>query len=783
VTLVFDQTQSDNAKAVLARLRLVSELASIRRELLALPAGIKGLAARLTHIKRANEIRVSLGAGVTSDNQGAGEGDYATNQAVDGDTPSGMSDDDLSDDPNAENYRFKDTGHVAGSRKEQAASIIRRAKEGGHAVLSTDIDWQAIEENPREAEELISKNNLFGKTDWDKLQIDKVFAAIGPKPSGEGSAQLRQDYVIGLQTIRDRLEPCQTVAAVTAALAVIRDELDGSMLNEDESARWQDLMMAAREVSGEIDLIRSENDEAYQRMMTEQYALNNIKRDIQSRERRKWKSSPELELAHEAAERRYQVENANWGKVVANNKDREAALRERLSEHRAGLRDIQQQAKVRNAAECQEKRSWVSFGEKFANVVNYRRYNGSKAFAGHVTNAAFKVKDWSWCDKTKESQPKKATKREVGFKLLVADNYTRVGGRNVAVQSTAELKERLGLREVQSGNWVLNDPNSARFHVEQTAAAMADLSDILGIDEQALGLGGRLAMAFGARGRGGANAALAHYEPVQRVINLTKMGGGGTLGHELLHALDNIIPSLVNGGEGSKEQFATDNPDILPPGPLREAFARFRAALIDGDVAQPEWFTVTDKDRELARLNIDPRPGFALGSIAMAIKQTGNATEAVRVVRERFGKVTHQRVRKQRDAWVRIAVAYYEQGDEDGRVSLATGPAGSSFLRESQKIDAGRKKAYWGSVIEMAARAFQCYCEDKLAEKGQRNDYLSCNAANHHYDPGVNPFPEGEEREKINAAIDALFAALRQEQVFEQAMQNQALLDSIFGVE
>ena len=49
---------------------------------------------------------------------------------------------------------------------------------------------------------------------------------------------------------------------------------------------------------------------------------------------------------------------------------------------------------------------------------------------------------------------------------------------------------------------------------------------------------------------------------------------------------------------------------------------------------------------------------------------------------------------------------------------------------------------------------------------GRRNDYLSSYADNkYHFDPIFNiqwnPYPEGEERTRINAAFDELFAAIR----------------------
>jgi hypothetical protein len=55
-------------------------------------------------------------------------------------------------------------------------------------------------------------------------------------------------------------------------------------------------------------------------------------------------------------------------------------------------------------------------------------------------------------------------------------------------------------------------------------------------------------MAFGARGKA---RALAHYEPANKVINMTKYGGAGSLAHEWGHALDNIMQQYSTGSAGS----------------------------------------------------------------------------------------------------------------------------------------------------------------------------------------------------------------------------------------
>jgi hypothetical protein len=160
--------------------------------------------------------------------------------------------------------------------------------------------------------------------------------------------------------------------------------------------------------------------------------------------------------------------------------------------------------------------------------------SGDETFQKHDQKAQeIAADDFTWAEK-KAGPGGAAGPRKTQFELLVADHIVRTGGRGVKAESTEALKNMFNLRDVQSGNWVLNDPKSAKFHVENIAMGFADLADITGIPDNLVSLNGRLAMAIGARGH---SKALAHYEPVERVINITKMKGGGSLGHEWFHAL------------------------------------------------------------------------------------------------------------------------------------------------------------------------------------------------------------------------------------------------------
>ena len=89
---------------------------------------------------------------------------------------------------------------------------------------------------------------------------------------------------------------------------------------------------------------------------------------------------------------------------------------------------------------------------------------------------------------------------------------------------------------VEFGNWT--SQKDRLFSLNYCFDALLDLSDALDIDEKDIAFQGKLSLAFGARGRSGASA---HYEPLRKVINLTKYRGAGSTAHEWFHALDHQI--------------------------------------------------------------------------------------------------------------------------------------------------------------------------------------------------------------------------------------------------
>lgn len=104
--------------------------------------------------------------------------------------------------------------------------------------------------------------------------------------------------------------------------------------------------------------------------------------------------------------------------------------------------------------------------------------------------------------------------------------------------------ETFGFRGGEFGNWM--NQNDRQASLNMGFEALKDLAAVLQISDKDIAYQGTLAIAFGARGSG--NAA-AHYEPLRKVINLTKMHGAGSLAHEWWHGFDDYLGAKM-GAKG-----------------------------------------------------------------------------------------------------------------------------------------------------------------------------------------------------------------------------------------
>lgn len=168
-------------------------------------------------------------------------------------------------------------------------------------------------------------------------------------------------------------------------------------------------------------------------------------------------------------------------------------------------------------------------------------------------------------------------------KVRVGEDYRK--GRNV---SGEEFAKTFGFRGVEFGNWVNN--KERQESVNDAYDALMDLSTALGISPNSISLGGKLGLAFGARGSG---KAMAHYERSRTVINLTKTKGAGSLAHEWWHALDNYFASPKYMAFMTEK---TNDDSITARQEIKDAFANIVKA-INKDTAIKTRSSKLDKSR------------------------------------------------------------------------------------------------------------------------------------------------------------------------------------------
>ena len=173
------------------------------------------------------------------------------------------------------------------------------------------------------------------------------------------------------------------------------------------------------------------------------------------------------------------------------------------------------------------------------------------------------------------------------------------GGKDVSAE---DFREAFDFRGVEFGNWM--QQKDRRQALNECYDSLMDLAMVCGLSPKALSLGGKLAMAFGARGGGKFNA---HYEPDKVVINLTKTKGAGSLAHEWFHAIDNYFN--MQGWD----EFATESTRNVERKEMAEAWKDLVRAINGSD-----YFKRSDKYARLkgSRYWIEPTE---LGARAFAV--------------------------------------------------------------------------------------------------------------------------------------------------------------------
>lgn len=342
------------------------------------------------------------------------------------------------------------------------------------------------------------------------------------------------------------------------------------------------------------------------------------------------------------------------------------------------------------------------------------------------------------------------------------------------------------------GNWMNDQDRQASLDMGYDA--LYDLAYALKISPADIALGGRLSIAFGARGRGN---ALAHYEPLREVINLTKMHGAGSLAHEWGHALDDIMGKRLGMGKYMTECY----PDKRIPETMQK--------LLDTMKYRP----VTEEERrKLNEQGINRAQGFFDRTMQLLIPEerlSDDMAERWQQLKEEVKNRAEtgsrniegeERNERGRISWIedkieeisafrKIAVGHVIAKDSRQNLYYTIYQLECEFsgIRKDMKVKTdyynnsiradklyGKEdKGYWHSDTEMFARAFACYVHDRIP---WRSDYLCGHSESAvMYDCTkqeaelIAAIPQGEERKRLNQCFDALFLELKEKELLKAA--------------
>lgn len=364
------------------------------------------------------------------------------------------------------------------------------------------------------------------------------------------------------------------------------------------------------------------------------------------------------------------------------------------------------------------------------------------------------------------------------FNPVLSGELVRTGedyrhGRNVTGEDFMKV---FGFRGGEFGNWVNEKERQASMNY--AFDALVDLAKSLDIATTDISLGGKLAIAFGSRGRG---SAAAHYEPDREVINLTKIRGAGSLSHEWGHALDDLV-----GKKLGIERFMTEVPNSSAlPEPMKQILLdmQYRHAT-DEEIQEninkstsllknclyryfgslltlsyrKEINTIVDKMVDTiveARRSGDSCPTSELSD--QDIKD-------IKTLSDRIGKPADSAVIQSFSTTARRISSVVN--NRSGLVKSDYEKNSEAFGKTYAKSDNG----YWESTVEMFARAFATYSKDKLGT--DRCDYLNGHAESAYtlQDDGtkVCAYPVGEERKRLNQRFDDLITWLKDEGILHK---------------
>ena len=316
--------------------------------------------------------------------------------------------------------------------------------------------------------------------------------------------------------------------------------------------------------------------------------------------------------------------------------------------------------------------------------------------------------------------------------------------------ATPEMfQNTFGFRGVEFGNWVRQGKNSRerQWMLNNAYDSLYDLSKILNIPPKAVALNGDLGLCFGSRGFGSASA---HYEPENRIINLTKTKGYSSLAHEWFHALDHHMACDLYEAKLFESKFLSDNAEPVRFG-LSETYKENLSKQIETYSKTPDAVVESIE----SKLTSNPLfPAVSTGLVLETVTHHAAFKDGRSVTYSLKHQITKDDLRE---------IHFEHETKLRPQVFHAWGDVVEAIRASSMHQRMKKKNAYWQSKIEEAARSFEAFVEVRSKELGIQNDFLT-NGAFSREEVSKNsfyPYLDGKDVNVVKEKFEKLFETIK----------------------
>ena len=322
-----------------------------------------------------------------------------------------------------------------------------------------------------------------------------------------------------------------------------------------------------------------------------------------------------------------------------------------------------------------------------------------------------------------------------------------------------------GFRGVEFGNWVRQGKNGRerQWMLNNAYDALYDLSKILNIPPKAVALNGDLGLCFGSRGFGSASA---HYEPDNRVINLTKTKGYSSLAHEWFHALDHHMARDMYEAKLFESKFLSDKAESVQYGLSEEYKEKLKKQIEpysqtpEAVISHIERTIVRNPMFHLVKNDMPPKDAapFELEDIKPFVLEVKTRHAGWRDGAPRTYEIDHRITKNDIQA-----VPFKYESKIRSEVFHAWGETIETIRGSSMHQRMLKKNNYWHSKIEEAARSFEAFVEVRSKELGIRNDFLTNDAYKKEPEKKQSfyPYLDGEDVENVKGKFQKLFEQIK----------------------